>query len=588
MNPSRLTNILFFTILAVAFALRIYQSDTHGIYLDEKYTLVISQGVAMEGANQHDVFFTPGKTYFTPQEFWKEKTFDDFAKAIRRGDIGNSPAYYAVLWSWTEAFGLSDFSIRFPSVLFSTLLVWLVFLFVRRWFKSDWLALLSAFLTAVEPFFVAYSHMARNYSMSFFLTLLATHLFLLILEQNQLGRKSGWLLLGYGATFVVALLSHYLTITVFLCHGLYALLLVRPPRRWVPFVVVGMVGIGLVSFWFLFGGGDYTFQTLAYQAKFYRNLALTDPYHNGFAIILPATLFNVAERSLPIWTDMFIVSNGLGQHDALGFRNLALAGGLGLLAAGLLHTYQSPQRLPVWVPVLYGLLLLAPLPFTTVSSPQYIVVAALPSLVYLLVLAVKKQMREGQTHLLVLLGLLAVVPTLFLLAMSFRNGHTYGITQRYSGFSFPYTIILTAMLIGWIVRMPNAFRLVLGAVLLIQSYYIVRLLYYIYEDRAPKYTYFDRAREPNPYYRVAQKIKQQYAPGDTVLYPSRRLYPHDEVGKTFWPYSIQDAQLTNLYLPEDATYIQRMDTTKVDKIILVKRSGQKITLFDLEGDKYRY
>lgn len=588
MRLSRLTNILFVTILAFAFALRIYQSDTHGIYLDEKYTLVISQGVAMEGANQHDVFFTPGKTYFTPREFWKEKTFDDFVKAIRRGDIGNSPAYYAVLWIWTEVFGLSDFSIRFPSVLFSTLLVGLVFLFVRRWFKSDWLALLSAFLTAVEPFFVAYSHMARNYSMSFFLTLLATHLFLLILERNQSGRKSGWLLLGYGATFVGALLSHYLTITVFLCHGLYTLLLVRPPRRWLPFLVVAVVGVGLVSLWFLFGGGDYTFQTLAYQTQFYRNLALTDPYNNGFGIILPATLSNVAARSLPIWADLFMVSNGLGQPDALGFRNLALAGGLGLLAAGLLYRYQAVKRLPVWVPVLYGLLLLVPLLFTTVFNPQYIVVAVLPSLAYLLVLAVQKQVREGHGHLLVLIGLLAVVPTLFLLIMSFRNGHTYGITQRYSGFSFPYTIILVALLIGWIVRIPNALRIVLGAVLLIQTYYVSRLLYHVYEDRAPKYTYFDRTREPNPYYATAQKIKQQYVPGDTILYPSRRLYARDEVEKTYWPYSIQDAQLTNLYLPEDAGYIQRMDTTEVDKIILLKRSGQKITLFDLEGANYRY
>ena len=588
MNLSRSTSLFFVIILALAFALRVYHAGTYGIYLDEKYTLVISQGVVMEGANQRDVFFTPGKTTFTPREFWKEKTIHDFIEANIRGDIGNSPSYYAVLWGWTKAFGLSDFSVRFPSVLFSTLLVGLVFLFVRRHFQSAWLALLSAFLTAIEPFFIAYSHMARNYSMSFFLTLLATHLFLLILERNQLGRKTGWLYLGYGVTFTVALLSHYLAITVFLCHGLYALLFVRPVRRWVPFLLTGLVGVGLVSLWFLYGGGAYTFKTLAYQAEFYRNLALTDPYHNGFGIILPATLVNVAERSLPIWADLFIVSNGLGQTDTLGVRNLALATGLGVVALGLVYKFYDARQLPLWVVVLYPLLLLAALPFVTVPNLQFVVVAALPSFVWMMGLAVQNQSRSGRTKLLILVGLLAVIPTLFLLIMSFKNGHTYGITQRYSGFSFPFTIIVVALMIGQVVRIPNAMRFVLLVVLLVQAYFVAGLLNRVYEDEAPKYTYFANPRGPNPYYVVAQKIKRQYAPGDTVVYPSRRLYARDEIEKTYWPYSVQDAQLTNLYLPKDADFVQRMDTTEVDKIRLLKRSGQNVILFDLDGSAYRY
>ncbi|MVM34749.1 phospholipid carrier-dependent glycosyltransferase [Spirosoma sp. HMF4905] len=582
------TNAILAVILALAFGLRVYHSSTYGIYLDEKYTLVISQGISMEGANQRDVFFTPGKTYFTPKEFWKEKSLDDFIGANIRGDIGNSPSYYAVLWGWTKLFGLSDFSLRFPSVVFSTLLVGLVFLFVRRHFQSERLALLSAFLTAIEPFFIAYSHMARNYSMSFFLTLLATHLLLIILDRNRLGRPTGKLLVAYGLIFVIALLSHYLTITVFLCHGLYALIYVRPARRWVPFLVVGVVGIALVSLWFLFGGGAYTFKTLAYQAQFYRNLALTDPYKNGFGIILPATFINVAERSAPIWADLFIVSNGLGQFDTLGVRNLAIAGFFGLIAAWLFVRYQQRSPIPVWIFVAYLLLLVAALPLVTVANLQYVVAAALPSFAYSLLLAIRRQATEGRLPLLVFVSLLAVVPTLFLIVMSFRNGHTYGITQRYSGFSFPFSVILVALLLEQVMRVATVFREILLVVLAIQSFFVARLLYTIYQDQAPKYTYFANPREPNPYYLVAQKIKQAYTPGDTVLYPSIRLHPRDEIEKTYWPFSIQDAQLTNMYLPKDAAYIQRMDTTEVDKIRLLKKSGQKILLFDLKGSTYRY
>ena len=583
------STLLLGVLLVLAFSLRVYNSGRYGLYLDEKFTLIISQGVVMEGSNQHDVFFTPGKVYFTPREFWKPKTINDFIEANIRGDIGNSPAYYAVLWVWMSIFGLSDFSARFPSVLFSTFLVGLVYVFVRRHFRSNSLALLSAFLAAIEPFFVAYSHMARNYSMSFFLTLLASHLFLLIVEKLHSGETTRRLYVAYGLTLVLSLLSHYLTITVFVCHGLYALLFIRPPRRWVPLILTGVVGVAMVSLWFIFGGGKYTFQTLAYQAQLYRTVALTNPTTNEFGLVLPATLFNVIKRSLPIWADLFIVTNGLGQANLLGLRNVALALLLGLCAVWVLHRYGRTRPMVWWAALLYALLLVAGMPLYTVPNPQYIVVAALPSFIYLFILAIRPDKATTSSSLLVFTGLLAVFPTLFLILMAFKNGHTYGITQRYSGFSFPYTAILVALLIRQLAWMPNAVRAILSVVLFVQSYYVTRLLKHIYDDRDVKYTYFSTPRLANPHRLVAERIKEVYAPGDTILYPSIRLFAHDEIEKTYSPFSIQEAQLTNLYLPKNADYIQRMDTTEVDKIRLVRgKSGQTITLFDFKGRTHRY
>ncbi|WP_080241306.1 glycosyltransferase family 39 protein [Spirosoma rigui] len=589
MSVTKRSGIILGILLIVAFALRVYQSGRYGLYLDEKFTMVISQGVVMEGSNQHDVFFTPGKTYFTPREFWQPKTINDFIEANIRGDIGNSPAYYAVLWVWMEIFGLSDFSARFPSVLFSTLLVGLVYIFVRRHFRSDSLALLSASLAAVEPFFVAYSHMARNYSMSFFLTLLASHLFLLIVERLNRDASARGLYVAYGLTVATAILSHYLTVTVFLCHGLYALFFIRPPRRWLALIVTGLTSLGLVSLWFVFGGGKYTFKTLAYQAQLYKSVSLTNPTHNEFGMVLPATLANVTERSLPIWADLFIVSNGLGQTDRLGFRYLALAFALGLVAAWVLYRYSRQPQIRWWTVALYALLLVAGMPFYGQASAQYIVVSALPSFLYLLVLAVRRIRLSVPNALLVFITMLALIPTLFLIVMAFKNGHTYGITQRYSGFSFPYSVIIVALMLRQLVRTPLPFRIILLAVLLIQSYFVARLLHHIYEDRDVKYTYFSTPRLPNPYQLAADRIKASYAPGDTVLYPSVRLFARDEVEKTFSPYSIQDAQLTNLYLPKEADYIQRMDTTEVNRIRLIqKASGQVITIFDFKGKSHRY
>ncbi|MCK8490341.1 glycosyltransferase family 39 protein [Spirosoma sp. RP8] len=590
---SRTTLFLLGALLILALGLRLYRVGTYGIYFDEKSTLLISQGVCLEGANQKDVF---SKTYFTPAEFWKPKTFNDFIDANIRGDIGNSPSYYGVLWLWMEVFGLSDTSLRMPSVIFSTLIVWLLFVFVRRHFKSDSLALTSAAIAAIEPFFVSYSHIARNYSMTFFLTLLATHLFLLIMERVRAGGSVAnrspslpVLYVSYGFVFVASVLSHYLTVTVFLCHGLYALIYLRNIRAWVSLGITGAIGLGLVSLWFLFGGGKYTFFTLEYQKNFYRNIALTNPYHSGFGIILPATIPNIAVRAVPIFSDLFIVTNGM-IAVLVSVRNAILALGLGVLATGVIHRFIGVQKPPIWVYAAVPVLLLAGLPFYTLDPLRLLVLSIAVPFVYLIGRYVTDHTDTAQKRLVVLLVLLTFVPTLFLLFMAWRSGHTFGITQRYSGFSFPYVCILVAMGFHQLTTLRWWFSVPIAIVLLIQAGNIVQLLVDIYADKAPKYTYFDKPRIANPYWSSAQKLKSLYTPGDTILYPNKRRQIFSEkMDRTYSPVALLDAQLVNVYLPEDAQYIQRIDPNERNRIVLVKgRSGEKITIFDFKGSTYRY
>ncbi len=581
--------LLIFLILILALGLRLYKSSVHGLYLDEKFTLINTQGVSLEGFNQHDVFFTPGKTYFTPKEFWKEKPLHDYIRAIIQTDIGNSPSHYALLWAWIEIFGLSDLSIRMPSIIFSTLIVGLVFLVVRRYLRSESLALLCAFLAAIEPFFIAYSHMARTYCMTIFVTLLGTWLFLRILDHRKEGKQPVGLYIGYGLTFAIATLGHYLAITIFMCHGLYLLLFNRDLKTYVGMGLSYVGGAaGLIIPWFVFGGGKYTFQTLAYQAKLYGGLALTNPYNNGFGIILPATIGNVVKKTIPIWADLFMFSNGLSS-DTLAFRNLVIAFALGCIAVFIIHQFGRGRSVPIWVSILVPFLLVVGFVLYTVPSVRLVVAAAVPLFYYLLYQAFAGYTNRSERRFLFLLVLMSTIPMLFLVAIAFRNGHTYGLTQRYSGFSFPYALILVGLTIRQVFRQPTYLRLTLIAVLLIQTYYIGELLYRIYEDQAPKYTYYGRYRIENPYNTAAKRIKSQYTPGDTILYPSARTAPRDEVENTYTRHSIIDAQYTNLYLPKDATYLQRMDTTQTDRIILVKGpSGQRVTIFNFEGTKYRY
>lgn len=570
----------------MAFGLRLYRAGTYGVFFDEKATLLVSQGVCVEGYNQKDVF---GKPTFTPADYWRPKTTTDYIEAIIRGDIGNSPAYYVLLHGWLNVFGLGDWSLRMPSVLFSTLTVLMLFLFVRRHFRSDTLALVSATVAAVEPFFVSYSHMARNYSMTFFLTLLATHLFLLILEKAPDRRSPIGLYLAYGLVFITSVLSHYLTVTVFLCHGLYALLYLRNLRSWVALGLAGASGLGLLSLWFLYGGGKYTFFTLNAQAEFYRNIALTNPLGSEFGTVLPATLPNIAKRAAPIFTDLFIITNGLGSA-LIGLRNSALALALGGASALVMHRYWSVAKPPVWVYGAVPVLLLVGLPIYTVVPFRFLVLSAALPFFYLIARYIRDRTDSQTKPLVVGLLLLAFIPTLFLLFMSWRSGHTFGITQRYSGFSFPYVCILIAMGLRQLTTLRWWFSMPLVLVLLVQSAFIVQLLGKIYDDIEPKYTYFDRARIPNPYLSSAKALIDQYTPGDTIVYPNRQREIYvEEVETNTFPASVFDAQIANLYLPKEARYIQRINPAERDRIILIKgKTGEKITIFDFQGTKYRY
>ncbi len=596
---SRSVSWLLAGLLLVTLFLRLYRLADHGIFFDEKSTLLVSQGVCLEGANQRDVFSKP---YFTPAEFWKPKTYADFVEANTRGDFSNSPAYYGLIWAWMQVFGLSDAALRSFSALFGLLTVWLVFVFVRQHFRApansseidttggndtDKLALIAATLASIEPLFVAQSHIGRNYTLTFFLTLLATHLFVLIYTYAHRKRPVPvWLYPAYGLTLALSLLSHYLALTVFLCHGLFALTYLRRPQAWTGLVLTGAAGMALVSVWFVFGGGKYLFHTLDYQGQFYRNIALTNPTGTSFGPIYPATFGNVAKRAWPIFTDLLPLTNGLGTSLS-GAKNAIVAIILGLGITGLIHWYRAVANPPVWVKAAtLVLLLIGGLLFTAVPDRFLVLTVSLP-MFYLTGRYILTRTAIFQRRLVILLLLLTLIPTLFLVMMAFRAGHTFGLTQRYSGFSLPFAAILLAMGLRELATLRWWFWGPLSLVLLMQVFWLGRILVGIYADTESKYTFFGSPRLPNPYWAAAQKLKASYAPGDTILYPSVKRIVYSDMDRTDYPISLLDAQLVNVYLPPTATYWQRIDPNEPDKIVLVrKNSGQKTLIFDLKGARY--
>jgi hypothetical protein len=53
-------------------------------------------------------------------------------------------------------------------------------------------------------------------------------------------------------------------------------------------------------------------------------------------------------------------------------------------------------------------------------------------------------------------------------------------------------------------------------------------------------------------------------------------------------YSVADAQLVNLYLSPSDKFVQRIDTLRKDSVILKRKNGEQILIFDFNQGKYRY
>ncbi len=566
-------------IILAGMLLRFYRLDTYSIFFDEKSTMVVSQGIVLEGANQKDVFTQPS---FTPADFWKPKKITDYYEAMTRSDIGNSPFYYLTLHLWMDVFGLSDFSARSFSVLFSVLIILLTYLFARKFF-SEKTALIAAAIVAVEPFFIAYSHQARNYSLTFFLTLLSTFYFLRIVENANAGKRNAWNYVGYIIASFLCPLSHFLTVSVFIGQGLYALFFLKA-RHWVKMLLAGTLAMSGIAWWLIYGGGQWTLHSLAHQAKEYKRVAENMPSNNPYGNILPATPANVFFKSLPIFGDLLIFTNGL--CDVLtGKKNLIVSLLSGLALAIIYHGKLFQRLVIAQRTVILALVAFAPMLIYSQTRLRFVILSVAILLLSMFP-AVHRSASPAERKRLWLIYIMATVPTLFLIVFAFRNGHTFGLTQRYSGFSFPYVIVFIALLAQFITRLRGEYVALIGIIMLVQSGFVAVRLKELYEDRSPKYGYFHEPRPSNPYYAAAREIKKLYQPGDTIFYGAPPVVIFNEMDRTFLPYSIQDAQLTNLYLPNDAQYIQVMDTVRTDKIILKQANGNSIEIADLTGVRF--
>ncbi len=522
-------------ILVQAFGLRFYKIDAHGLAGDEKYSLFVSQFVTYEGNNQHDSVRKPNDKYFTPQEFWSEKKLPYFFDSIARLDTGNGALYTYSLHYWTQIFGVSDLSMRFPSLLFNLLTIILLFIFVKEHFQSPNMALLAAFLAAISPFYIAYAQVARNYSLNMFFALLATHLLLKILQEEESDNKPIRKYIFYGFSVLACELCHLATFPLFLIHALYVLVFFRKIRPYFGFAFAMIIPlIGLVL-WLNSDGGKWISDYVTNSVKVYNQMARSTP--DEYLNI--TTLKNILKQIRHVISATFLAIDG----------------------------YPS-------LSVLYK------------KTYLFIVISSVASLLMFLYQTMKlKDKQEKKLRFFIIL--LGFVPLLALIAFAYQDGNTFRIIPRYLAYSYGFNLILICLIIRDLCSIKLFVKYGFYTIFLANIFIISQLINNVWNDTAPRYfMYFAEPRTRNPYELLARNIEQTYAKGDTVLYPS--IFVEKNGGLNMPTYSVSDAQLTNFYLPKNATIIQRVNIFEENKVILKKANGNQEVLFDFQGTKYRY
>lgn len=137
------------------------------------------------------------------------------------------PLYYYVLRLWSYVFGHSLLSLRGMSILFGVLTVWAGYLFVKKAFRNQNLALLAALFLAINPFQIQYALEARMYTLGTFLLMISSWLLLRALESR---RKRDWIY--YGLAAVACFYTHYYLLFSVIAQGVYALYIIFRRGDW--------------------------------------------------------------------------------------------------------------------------------------------------------------------------------------------------------------------------------------------------------------------------------------------------------------------------------------------------------------------
>lgn len=163
----KIQKILLILILLISFVLRVYRISEYpaGLNADE----------AAIGYNAFSLIET-GKDEFGHSWPINFQSFNDFKPGL----------YFYLVLPFVKVLGLNELAVRLPSVIFGTLTVLIIYLFVKKLWDNQVLAEITAFLLAISPWHLHFSRGGWESNVATFFIALGIYLFFVSLEKPKI------------------------------------------------------------------------------------------------------------------------------------------------------------------------------------------------------------------------------------------------------------------------------------------------------------------------------------------------------------------------------------------------------------------
>jgi len=123
--------------------------------------------------------------------------------------------YYVTMHFWIDLFGNSEFSVRFPSLIFGVLGIFMIYKVGKLLFDKE-TGILASLILAVSQYNIYYSQEARMYSLLAFLTLVSFYFFIKVLNDCN-----SWFFIGYLISSILLMYTHLYGSFVIIAQNFY-------------------------------------------------------------------------------------------------------------------------------------------------------------------------------------------------------------------------------------------------------------------------------------------------------------------------------------------------------------------------------
>lgn len=142
----------------------------------------------------------------------------DVLTIIKELTTGNNPPLYEILLHfWVKLFGISEFSVRMPSLIFSSVTVFYIYKLCKSFFSSR-IALIASLLFIFSNYQMFYAHEARVYAMIGMLSTVSMYYYLKLIEHSALNKFT---MAKYAVASILLIYAHYFGFFILIVQALY-------------------------------------------------------------------------------------------------------------------------------------------------------------------------------------------------------------------------------------------------------------------------------------------------------------------------------------------------------------------------------